>query len=67
MNASIQKAIETKSAANVLERCGDQIQTMLNLSQFLDSDRERMDQLVFSLWGAAIDLHKSGDLQLKQN
>ena len=67
MNAEIQKAIETKSAANILERCGDTIYTMLNLSQFLDSDRERMDKMVSLLYGEALALHKSGDKQLKQD
>lgn len=67
MTAEIQKAIETKSAANVVERCGDTIQTILNLSQFLDSDRERMDRLVLSLYETAIDLHKSSENQLKQD
>lgn len=61
MNATIRTAIETKSAANVISRCGDTIQTMLNLSQFMDSDRERMDKLVSFLYGEAIALHESGD------
>lgn len=65
MNATTQNAIETKSAANVIERCGDTIQTMLNLSQFLDSDRERMDKLVVYLYDEAINLHKSAELQLQ--
>lgn len=66
MTAEIQKAIETKSAANIISRCGDTIQTMLNLSDFLPADRERMDKLVFLLWDEAIALHQSGDKQLGQ-
>lgn len=62
---SLSSVIETKSAANVIERCGDTIQTMLNLSQFLDSDRERMDKLVVYLYDEAINLHKSAELQLQ--
>ena len=61
----LHSVIETKSTANVIERCGDTIQTMLNLSQFLDSDRERMDQLVVYLYDEAINLHKSAELQLQ--
>ena len=67
MNPSIHQVIETKSAANVITRCGDTVRTMLNLSQFLPSDRERMEQLVACLYETAASLFESGDKQLEQN
>lgn len=57
-------AIETKSAANVIERCADTIQNMIMLGSLIESDRERMDKLVVSLYGEAINLHASAETQL---
>lgn len=67
MNPSIQAAIETRSAANIVERFGDTLNTMTLVGGLIDSDRERMDQLVSLLYGEAIALHQSAEILLKQN
>lgn len=62
---NIHTAIETKSAANVIKRCADTIQTMITIGSLVESDRERMDTLVSMLYGEAINLNNSAELQLQ--
>lgn len=64
---SIQVAIETISAANIIEKFADTLNTMTMIGGMLEADRERINKLCSTLYGEAIALHKSANESISKD
>ena len=58
---------ETRSAARLVEQCGDAIQQSIEIGNLLHGDRAKLDKLVSDLYEVAIDLHKSTGEMEREN
>jgi hypothetical protein len=59
---------ETRLAAEICEQCGDKIHESIEVGNILYTDRDKLDKMVSSLYGLALDLRISlADMEIEND